>query len=206
MLTLKNRLLLAYASNFASYLIERMDLAKINKIILFGSAARQNASAESDIDLFIDIISDKKTEKEIMSLKNDFLRSSMVKDYWELKNVKNELNLKIGDLNKWAELKNSILSEGIILYGKYEELPKEAKNITLIYWENIKPESKRVLLSKRLFGYTQNKKKYPGLIEKFNGEKIKGAIIVPTQNSKIFFELFSQMKITVKFKKILSYN
>ena len=70
------------------------------------------------------------------------------------KDVKNEIRLTIGNLDKWKKLKNSIISNGLILYGKFEEMPEEAQHKTLFAWENIRPESKRVMLIKRMFGYS----------------------------------------------------
>ena len=59
MLKLKNKILLAYSIDFISFLIERIDINYIKRIILFGSIAREEASNESDVDLFIDIIGNK---------------------------------------------------------------------------------------------------------------------------------------------------
>ncbi len=208
MLKLKNKILLAYAADFVSFLTERIDINNIKRIILFGSVARDEASNKSDIDLFIDIIgSQKSIEKEIKKIIEEFLKSSRYQNYWLLKDIKNEIKPIIGKLDEWEELKNSIISNGVMLYGKFEEMPKKAIHKTLLSWENIKPESKRVLLSKRMFGYKKNKKSYKGLVQNYNGERIgKGLIAVPSANTKIFLKLFRDMKITVKIKKILEYK
>ena len=208
MLKLKNKILLAYAVDFVSFLIERIDINNIKKIILFGSVARDEASSESDIDLFIDIIGNKKSiETDIKRIKEEFLKSTRYQNYWLLKDIKNEIKPIIGKLDEWKELKTSIISDGIVLYGKFEEMPEKAVHKTLLSWENIKPESKRVMLSKRLFGYKKGKKSYEGLIQKYDGERIgKGLIAVPSANAKIFLKLFRDMNITAKIKKIIEYK
>lgn len=208
MLKLKNKILLAYAADFVSFLTERIDISNIKRIILFGSVARDEASSESDIDLFIDIIGNKKSiETRIKKTKEEFLKSTRHQNYWLLKDIKNKIKPITGKLEEWKELKNSIISNGITLYGKFEEMPSRAVHKTLLSWENIKPESKRVLLSKRLFGYKKNKKSYKGLIQKYGAERIgKGLIAVPFANAKIFLKLFRDMKIAVKIKKILEYK
>lgn len=207
-LKLKNELLLAYAVDFTSFLLERINLDNIKRIILFGSVARGEASDESDIDLFIDVNTDEKgIQKEIYRIISEFVSSVKFGKYWILKDVKNQIKPVIGKLDDWKELKNSIISNGIILYGRFEEVPEKAIHKTLLSWENVKPESKRVLLSKRLFGYRKGKKSYDGLIKKYNGERIgKGILAVPSYNEKIFLKLFKDMKIKIKIKKILEYS
>lgn len=208
MLILKNKILLAYAEDFTSFLIERADISHIKRIILFGSVARGEASKESDIDLFIDISRNNKSiETDIKRIKEDFIQSIRYQKYWLLKGIKNEINTTVGRLDEWKELRNSIIANGLILYSKFEEMPQKAVHKTILFWENVKPESKRVLLSKRLFGYKKDKKRYSGLLQQYDGERIgKGTLAVPSENAKIFLKLFKDMGITVKIKKVLEYK
>lgn len=180
----------------------------IKRIILFGSVARGEALDDSDIDLFVDIIRDEKpVQNHIKKIKQEFLKSIRYKNYWLLKDVNNEIKFVVGKLNEWDELKNSIISNGIILYGKFEEIPNKAVHKTLLSYENVKPESKRVLLSKRLFGYKKDKKSYEGLMQKYNGERIgKGIIAIPSANSKLFIKLFRDMGVTLKIKNFFEYK
>ncbi len=209
---MNNNVLMAYAQDFVSFLVERINQDEIKRIILFGSVARNEASEESDIDIFIDIIGSKKptarnAKNNIKKITEEFMKSKRYTGYWLLKGIKNEIKPIVGNLDDWQELKNSMISNGILLYGKFEETPIKAIHKTLLYWENVKPESKRVLLSKRLFGYTKGKKSYGGLIQKYEGERVgKGTIAVPSESLKIFLELFKDMKVTVKIKKILEYK
>lgn len=199
--------LIAYAIDFTSFLIQKTKHKdKIKNIILFGSVAREEANVESDIDLFIDVLDKEKIEKELNGILNNFFDSSKYKNYWKPLGIQNEIKLSIGNLNKWKELKPSIISNGILLYGKFKPETKEGKHKTFFIWENIKPNSKRVLFNKQLFGYRQNNKFYLGLLQKYEGERLgKGCIIAPLDYSKIFHNLFKKHKITVKIKKILEY-
>lgn len=200
---LKLNKLLPYALDFISFLLERVDSSLVEKIILFGSVARDEADDNSDIDLFVETIKDINLE----SIKKKFFESTKFTNYWKLKGMTHDIKIVSGKLSKWKELQNSIISNGIMLYGKYEETPKDAVHKTLFSWENTKSESQRVMLFKKIFGYSSGKKKYPGLLEKYNGEKIsKGSIIVPTKHYLVFEKIFRKMKMNVKIRKIIEYS
>ncbi len=159
---MNNSYLTAYALDFASFLIQKMkNRDKIRNIILFGSVARQDESKESDIDIFVDIIEDNKViEKEISFILENFIDSVKHKDYWKLFGLKSEIKLTIGNVDNWKELKPSLIADGIILYGKYKPKIKEGEHKVFFIWENIKPNARRVLFNKKVFGYRQNKKSY----------------------------------------------
>jgi len=200
-------LLISYAEDFVSFLIESIDFSRVRSIILFGSVSREEANEESDIDLFIDLVKeDKKIVNQIQNVKEKFYSSVKFKEYWQLRGINNEFVLKVGDITKWKELGNSLVSNGLVLYGKYFDVP-EGKNLTLFVWENISPESKRIMCSKKLFGYVQNEKRYGGLIEKYSGVRLgKGIIIIPTESSNLFVKFFRENKINVKIRKVLDYS
>ncbi len=203
-----NYKLMSYVLDFTSFLIQNInDKNKIKNIILFGSVAREEVGKDSDIDIFIDLIrEDKKIENEIQKILNGFENSAKYKNYWKLLNIKNEIKLMIGELDKWTDLKPSIVANGIILYGKYKPEIKDGKHKVFFIWENIKPNSKRVLFNKQLFGYKQNEKFYLGLIQKYKAEKLgKGCIIIDSEHTNIFHQLFKKYKITVKIKSVLEY-
>ena len=203
-----NSNLISYALDFASFLMQNIsNKEKIRNIVLFGSVAREEADKESDIDIFIDIVKEnKETENEIQKILNKFENSTKFKNYWKLLNIKNEIKLMIGELDKWTDLKPSIIANGVSLYGKFKLEIKDGKHKVFFIWENVKPNSKRVLFNKQLFGYKQNQKFYKGLLQKYKAEKLgKGCIIVDLEYSNIFHRLFKKYKITVKIKSILDY-
>ncbi|MAH47999.1 hypothetical protein CMI37_19410 [Candidatus Pacearchaeota archaeon] len=199
--------LIAYALDFVSFLIQKTKQKdKIKNIILFGSVARDDASKTSDVDIFIDVINESKIEQELDRTLSEFLDSTKYKNYWKALGIENEIKLSIGNLNKWKELKPSIIANGILLYGKFKPEIKEGEHKVFFIWENIKPNSKRVLLNKQLFGYKQKQNSYDGLLQKYEGKRLgKGCIIVPLEYSKIFHNFFKKYKATVKIKKVLEY-
>lgn len=204
-----NSNLIAYALDFTSFLIQKMKKKNsIKNIILFGSVAREEAGKESDVDIFIDIVKNNlELEKEIKNCSIAFLNSTKYKNYWKILEIENEVKLTIGQLEKWKELKPRLIANGILLYGKYKPEVKEGKHKTFFMWENIKPNSKRVLFNKQMFGYNVSQKFYLGLIQKNNGERMgKGCIIVPLEQANIFLKLFRKHKINVKIKKVLDYS
>lgn len=200
--------LVAYAMDFASFLIQKIkEEDKINNIILFGSVARGEAEKSSDIDIFVDLVKkDLKLEKEIQFCLDKFFDSIKYKDYWRLLGIKSEIKLMMGELEKWKGLKQSIIANGILLYGKYKPKIKDGKHMVFFIWENIKPNSKRVLFNKQLFGFKQGEKFYDGLIQKYNGERLgKGCILIPLDKSVVFHDHFKKYSVNVKIKKVLEY-
>ena len=189
--------IIAYAMDFASYLVSRSE--GINRIILHGSVARGDFDSESDIDLFVDI-TDKKSEKKIRIYEENYYKTNSYKE-WKLKGVDNEISLIIGklDSDEWKDLKRAIMNTGIVLYGKYTAENKEAKHYVLFSFENIKPESKRVGLFRKLFGFNAGKKNYSGLAEKFNMRRIgKGTILVPIEHVSELKKYFLMNKVQTK--------
>lgn len=200
--------LIAYAMDFSSFLIQRIkEKNLIKNIILFGSVSRGDSGKDSDVDIFIDIIKDnEKLQKEIKECLDKFMDSSKYKNYWKPLGIENDISLIIGELNKWKELKPSIIANGFTLYGKFKPEVKEGRHKTYFIWENIRPNSKRVLFNKQLFGFKAGEKFYSGLIQKYNGERLgKGCIIVPLEHSDVFQNLFRKYKVDVKIKKVLEY-
>ena len=110
----------AYISYFVSYLLNNLKRTEnIREVVLFGSAARDEATKESDIDLFINLKKeDKKLNKEIDKVLEEFYKSREAL-LFKTKKIENKINIIVGKINEWPELKRSIESEGIVLYGQY---------------------------------------------------------------------------------------
>ena len=191
-----------YASAFTTYLLNALNESKnIKRIILFGSSARNEATKESDIDIFIETEKkDKKLEIKINKLTNDFYKTREFLQF-KIKGIENPLHLIIGKLNEWKELKKSIESTGIVLYGQYLSSEISGKKHILISWDNIK-KNRGAFLNK-LYGFKTKDKKYIGLIEKYNGKKIgKSSLIVPIENKDEIFELIKKYKADAKILEI----
>ena len=183
-----NYKLVAYSIDFVSFLIEKLnkEAEKIKSVILFGSVTRGEAEKESDIDIFIE--GDEKLEIRIKKLKEKFENSVKVKSYWSLLDVKNEINIHIGRLEEWKDLKRSIIANGIVLYGRYLGRQELVQHYLFIVSPG-KDRNKNVSIWRDLYGYTQKvgKKSYikKGLIREYGGKKLaRGVFAVPIENAQ----------------------
>lgn len=197
--------LVAYTLNFASFLLESKMSKDINRIILFGSVARGDFNKDSDIDIFID--TEKNTEEEANRILSLF-KQSEIQRKWEIKGLKNEISIKIGKLKEW-NLRRNIISDGILLYGKLKEMPEEIEYYLMFSLSFIKLKKfQKVRLWRKLYGYYQRlgKKVYAskGLIEKLNGKRIEGGIVIPIKNKKAITEFLNKEKIKYKVFDIWS--
>ncbi|MFH1711584.1 MAG: nucleotidyltransferase domain-containing protein [Nanoarchaeota archaeon] len=193
---MKDNELVSYAMDFVSYLA--LKVGGIDRIVLYGSVVRGDFDEKSDIDLFVDSCENigKKVEK---SLEN-YMGTKRFKE-WQLKGVKNEISVIAGrlDSEEWKNLKRSIMSNGIILYGKYTAKPKKVKHYVLVSFENIKPDKKRVVLFRKMFGFKVGNKKYDGLVKKTNAVRVgKGSILVPIEHFDKIRDYMKEKKIAVK--------
>ena len=129
-----------YAAYFTAFMLDNLkDLDNIEKIVLYGSVAKEEETKESDVDLFIEIKKrSKRLEKEIRLLENDFYNSREA-SLFKLKGIQNKFSIKIGILSEWKELYRSIASTGIVLFGPYEAtaFPSCLKQHMIIFWNKI---------------------------------------------------------------------
>ena len=200
----KNKLI-AYAMDFASYFIENIDTSSVKNIILFGSASRGDADRKSDIDIFIEM--NEKYEKRGKKILEDFYESQKFKGYWKLMGIENEIRPIFGHLDKWKQLHGSILSDGIVIYGKFFKKPESGSHQVIFAWENVKSPSGRVMVNKKIFGYSQGGKRYDGMLKKLDGTRLsKGCIMTSIENYSQFYDVFRKYKISVKIKKVVDYS
>lgn len=200
--------LISYASDFVSFLIQNLkDVSKIKSIILFGSAARGEAEKNSDVDIFIDILNnEEETEKETNKIIDKFYDSIKFKNYWKLLNIKNEINVIVGKIDEW-KLKDTMLGNSIILYQAYAPKLENGKSRVILSWGNIKPNSRRVMLNKNIFGYKHYGKFYEGLLQKYKGEKLgANVIITDIQNLNLFLKTFHRLRAPVKILRVFEYE
>lgn len=195
-----NKTLLAYTIDFASFLVdslEEKDMKNIKEIILFGSVSKGMADKDSDVDIFINIFKKDNIERKVEKIKNDFYKGEIYKR-WKLRGIDNEIKIIVDSLDKWKDLKISIISDGITLYSKYRGYVKGEQKV-IIYWDKIDNESKRVLLSKKLYGYNYRKMRYKGLLELTSSEKIgSNCIITNLEDAKKILDIFKEQEITAK--------
>jgi len=198
--------LVSYAIDFVSFLAQNFkEIGRIKSIILFGSVARGEAEKNSDIDIFIDVEGDeKKIEKEIKKIKNDFFSSIKFRKYWKLFGIENEINPIVGKIDKWR-LKDSMLGNAIILYENYKPKLKNGRNIAVLTWGNIKPDSRRVMLNKKLFGYTYYGKRYKGLLDAREVKIGTNVIFIDIERLNSCLLLFHKFKVPVKIIRVFEY-
>lgn len=205
-------MLISYIYDFLSLVFEDVNLKNIiHNVILFGSVARNEFDKYSDIDLFFDV-KDISKEKEIESSLKTSLKSfeTISLKKWRLKNVNYPINFIVGNLDneKWSSLKADIISNGILLYGKYEKLPETIKHYALIYFSTKKMKKKDLMkLHRLLFGYKniKNKKKYihKGYIEKRSITKLNSNVLLcPLIELTELKKIFSKFKITINIIEI----
>jgi predicted nucleotidyltransferase len=198
--------LLPYIYDFLSLLLEE-EKAKsmIKRVILFGSAARDDADQESDVDLFIDVwsrVHEKETEAYVKEADKRFYLVSEKK--WSLMGVRNPIKCIVGKLDddKWKDLRLEISSYGIVIFGKYEEEDEKSRQFAIFSYSLSKlDQKKKMRFLRNLFGYktTKGKKKYiqPGILKAMIGEKIgPNAILVPVERSKEVREFMNSFGIT----------
>jgi len=187
--------LISFAMNFASFLVERV---KVDRIILYGSVAANSFDRESDIDLFVE--SDKKEQKKIDSLLGLY-RMSKEYEKFKLDGVENEISVKCGRLDDWKGLKRSMISNGVVLYGRYEGKSEGLGHKILFMTELAsKPKSEKIKIWRKLYGYRQKvgKKVYVsnGLAEKKIG---RGAFFSSLENSDKVKEYLRKNRVKYKF-------
>lgn len=192
----------AYASYYSSFLLEKISSENIiSKIILFGSAAKGEASKESDIDIFIEVDRKSKSiEKKIMQITEMFYKSREAL-LFKVKGIDNQINVIVGKLAEWEELQKSIESTGIILYGKYIPPSVQGRKFALVFWDKI-GKNRGAFLNK-VYGFTINGKKYSGLLEKNEGQKAgKSSILIPIEHSEEVLKLIQHHKVKAQIVEI----
>lgn len=191
--------LIGYASSFVSFILPK--IRGIDEIILFGSVARGDATKESDVDLFFNVKNKETTdkiEKELKILLDKFYKSKIA-EIWFLKGIKNDIKINVGKLGEWG-LKRSIISEGIVLYGKYKESPEKMKGFVYFSLSPIKDITKRNRVLRKLFGRREKSYSTEGIVSKIGGKKFSAlSFIVPSNYSQEIIKLLSAEKINYRF-------
>jgi len=195
-----------YSSYFVAYLLDNLEEKEknnIERIILFGSAARGEAEKESDIDIFIEVIKKtKKFEQEVERATERFYKSREAA-LFKVKGAENQFSIKIGKLDEWKDLERSIASTGIVLYGHYEskKIPSGMKHSIIIFWD--KTEKNRGAFLNKVYGFKIRGKRYPGMIEKLNGRKLgKSCIMVPIEKREEILKIIKKYKVNAKITEV----
>lgn len=187
----------AYTYSFLSFLMPKLELGLIKNIILFGSVTRDEFDKNSDIDLFIEIYDSSKegiVKNFVDSALTQFTKSNVYKE-WKLRGISNAISCMVGALNEQSDLKRSIISNGVIFYGKYSE-PIKGNNYTLFNIETISEKNKRYRVFRKLFGRKEKGKIIKkGLVEGLGGKQISTrTFILPLEQTPIILKLLKKEK------------
>ncbi len=183
--------LIAYAQAFASFVMPKIEA---EEIVLFGSTARGEATAESDIDIFFNVKTKEKEIKKILQEQLIKFQKSYTNEQFRLKGIKNKVIFEVGNLSKW-KLKRSIISEGIVLYGKYKENPQDLKGFILFTLKPIKDVTKRNRIIRRLFGRKEKKYSSNGIVADAGGDQLSPtAFIIPLEKSQEIMRMLNAEK------------
>jgi predicted nucleotidyltransferase len=191
--------LVAYASAFSSFIIPK--ISGIKEIILFGSAARSEATKNSDIDIFIDIENkkDENNARESATRELEKFYKSKMAEMWILKGIKNPIKISIGKLDEW-KLKRSVISDGICLYGKYKQMPEKLKGYALFNMNPIRDITKRNRVIRKLFGREEKKYFSEGVLKEISGKKLSASsFMVPIEHMHKIIKMLGQEKINYMF-------
>lgn len=188
--------LISYASAFVSFVLPKIE---IEEIILFGSTARGEATKESDIDLFFNIKKNEKNIKEIIKKELEKFYKSYIREQYSLKGINNLITIEVGNLDKW-KLKRSIISEGILLYGKYKTIPEKLKGYVHFNIIPIKDITKRNRIIRKLFGRKEKNYVVEGILKKFNGKQLSpSSFIIPNEKSQEIIKFLNSEKLDFRF-------
>jgi len=204
--------ILSYIYDFLSMVFEdELMRDKINNVILFGSVAKGVYDKKSDIDLFFDV-KDKNDKITVEKNLRDILKPFEIKaeKTWSLRGINLPINFIVDSLesNTWRNLKDEIISSGIILYGPYKEMPENLEHYFLFYYSlNNLDRKDKMKFIRKFFGYSLKKKdkeyKQRGLLEGMNGTKLSSsAILIPYRDVLNVKSIFNKFKVRYKIREV----
>lgn len=174
----------------------------VQSLVLFGSVARGEADARSDIDILLVL-----KRKRVVPEANKVLHELERRYQCTIQSVVTDQHFSGLDRN----FVENVFKEGILLYG--QQLTVSVKQLQLEPYVLIQYETKncaqqlRTRLVRILYGYSTHKryrgKKYIstsiGLLQKYGGRKVGlASILVPLGSSKVFINILASNKITYK--------
>ena len=194
-----------YASYFVSYLLNELkDFSNIKNIILFGSVSSGKATKDSDVDIFIDIEKENKKFKNMINKIVEGFYKSREALIFKNKGIDNKINVIVGKLDEWKDLRASIESTGLVLYGHYIPAGKiEGRKYLIISWDNI-GKNRGAYLNK-MYGFKVKDKVYKGVIELTNGKKLgKSTIMIPVEYRDKIYYLLKKYNVDAKITEVYS--
>ncbi len=194
---------ISYCFDMISFVFQNPEAGKkIKSIYLFGSAVRGELEKSSDIDLFVECApNDEERAKALAD--SGIVKFISSKDYqkWKLFHFTPPFSVQAGRSEEW-ELKSSISSEGILLYGRQAVLGVgERKVLFIITYPAQKKQYIRI--RRLLFGRDETYYRGTGLLKKSRGEKISSTVfIVPQEYQTVMIDVLSREKIEFSMKEV----
>ncbi len=196
--------ILSYVYNALAFVFDAELEKKIKTIYLFGSAVREEITASSDIDLFVECtpLDESFIQKRAEANLTKFYKSNDF-EKWQRLGVTNPISINVGQPQLW-ELWPSIQSEGFVLYDSIvKELGGKFERKVLIIFRLPKSKPKYLKITRKLFGREEYKQ--PGFLKGLGGERISAnTIIVPQKNLTAALQFLQKNKI--KYKLIQFYT
>jgi hypothetical protein len=131
-----------------------------------------------------------------------FETSVKVTRYWKLVGVRPVLSLIVGDLTVGEPLQPALWKDGRVLFGPYRgQSPSLGQPLALISWGDVGSLSARTNVYRGLHGYGARSRRYAGLLEKFQGQRVsKGSILVPVSALQTFKALFRRQRVPIRIR------
>lgn len=182
---------------------ELSKLKEVLVVILYGSYARGDYGAKSDVGLFIFIIVDNTTdiskiEDVIIQLENQISKSIQptIRKRKELKKMDFGLLQNIFQEGKILYLKEPLDIESVLLLEQkpFVLFTFELKNLS---------QKEKAKFNRRIYPHAIQGYKYPGLLQKIGGEKLSpGCLFVPYKEKEKMGKIFKDFKIEFREIKI----
>lgn len=194
---------LAYCQDLLSFVFQNKEAAdKIDAAYLFGSAVRGELQKNSDIDLFFSCkpVHEERVKKLVDS---GIIRFTSSLDYqkWKLLKFTYPFSFHTGDLKEW-DLKLSIASEGILLYGKQVMLQGERYVLFTISYPLKK--NRYVSLRRLLFGRDEEVYAQKGVVQQLGGKKLSAHVfLLPKEEQSSMIEILSKEKVSFSMKEVV---
>jgi len=193
---------IAYAQNLLSFLFLDPLSAHIDHIYLFGSGARGELTAESDIDLFIDTPLQKADILE-RSAHTAYSRFSQSLDYqkWKKLGITYPFSVQVGKAKEW-ELYSSLLADGLVLYSKQAGTGEGERHLLCTFAMPSK-KTQYLKLTRTLFGRREPGYRDQGILGKIGGKKLSSnVILIPTREKQTVLTFLDKEKIEYSLREI----
>gem|GEM_PF-1687444 len=203
-------MLLAYIYDFLSFVFEKHAQDDVKRVIAYGHALQPDS--QEDARIFIEVWNPHKAaavEKEVQDRLRAFEEKAV--RFWQPRGVTKKIDVSAGNLDssEWAGMKEEVLSDGLVLYGRREKHDNESLEHRELITFSLATlgQNDKMKLIRKLYGYEVKKsgKKYSisGLVEECGGKKLSSnSILVPAQKAAEIKNVLLSFKIAAESKEV----